>query len=237
MTTRPSIPGRLALAALLLGVTTGIAGASASGQSNADPQKAHRSDPAANMTGEEQLAEHERLWAEYMQKYEAWLAEVVAGDMDFSKVERVELQLFSEAPRGSLKDAVRDARLIVVATVDRVEFLPSATTIVHLRVGMTLKGPTVPQLAVLQPGGPQPGGPDWQGVVLAQSLAEPLLLPGDSALLLLDHDGAQYHIQAHTGELRIDNLQVNALDTHPASSRLDGRTLGEVIDMILAEVD
>jgi hypothetical protein len=180
------------------------------------------------------LADHEKKWNAYLEKYESWLADVNSQNLDFRSVERVRLEGMFEAPHGSLREAAKHASLIVLATVDRVEFAPSLTAKVHLRVEKTLKGVATPELVVIQQGGPQPHDQDWQGIVLAESDVAPLLLPGDRALLFLDQDGGQYYVQAHTGELRIANDHVTALKTHPARASLDGKTVSEATELVLA---
>jgi len=231
---RLPIPGRLILASLMLGIIPGIMVASA-----AEPldQRAERSDPAANMSAEQQEADHDRVWEAYQEKFAAWLTTATSGTTNFSTLARVDLQLLTDPPMQTLREAVRDADIIVVATVESVDFLPSHTAVVHLHVDRSLKGAADSDLTILQPGGPQPAGPDWRGMVLAQSDAEPLLLPGDRAILLIGDGGVHKYVQPHTGELRIDGNRVTPLDTNHARASIDGKTLSEVILLLLAEMN
>lgn len=236
MRTSFSISRRLAVAAVLVGIVPGVVLASSGVATEASPDKERRSDPAASMSEAEQVADHERQWATYQASYGSWLASV-ASDLDFTTVERVELLALPEAPPGSLSEAVQQASLIVVATVEAVQFLPSLTTVADLRVEQTLKGLPLPRLTIVQAGGPLPRDADWDEAVLAEATATPILLTGDRALLLLNHDGTQHYVQSLTGELRIIDNRVTALDGHPAKAQIDGKALADVVDMVLAELN
>lgn len=225
-----SVPSRLILAAALVGIIPGVAIAGvAAEQLN---EKVDRQDPAANMDAEEQEADHDRLWAEYQKNFAAWLVHATSTDVDFSTLERVELQALVAPPSGTFSDAIVAADHIVVGTIDNVEFLPNQLAQVHVRVEETLKGSADQALTVIQAGGPQPATADWEGMVLAELISDPLLLPGDRAVLLIDTVGQDSYVQAHTGQLRISGDTIAALQSNPSESVLAGRSLEEVLTEI-----
>jgi hypothetical protein len=200
-------------------------------------QRLGRTDPARNMTAEEQEADHERIWLEYQARFSAWLPVTAAAVRDHLRsLDRVDLMALTEPPRESLSAAVSDADLVVIATAMSITFLPDQTTEVQLSVEQRLKGAMTGNLLIVLPGGLQPAGPDWTNAVLAESDATPLLLPGDRGIFLLQRVGNRYHVQSHTGEMRISGGRVSVLDTNPARTSVDGLPLDEVADLLRSMV-
>lgn len=167
--------------------------------------RAGRSDPAASLSEAEQIQSHERGWAEFQARYEKWLSDTLANRKDFSGVLRVELNALVGNPPTSLDEAVALADEIVVARVEGVDFLAEAVTVVHLQVVEVAKGSPPQHIDIVQAGGPMPAHEDWTGIVLAQVGADPLLLPQDSALLLIDSTDGRRAIVPFVGQFRIVN--------------------------------
>ena len=104
---------------------------------------------------------------------------------DASKLQWVGIMALADDPVYTFDDAVRYADLIVVGTVKRADFgfkgLVGATRLV-VQPSEVLMGSRPKELIVLQMGGPMIQG---NQEVLAQAEADPILLPGDRALLFL----------------------------------------------------
>ncbi|MBI2776287.1 MAG: hypothetical protein HYX57_03320 [Chloroflexi bacterium] len=188
----------------------------------------------AGKSDAEKAKEFEQGRQAFQAKYEAWLADFVAQGRDPRKLQRVEMLATALDPQLDLSAAVAKASAIVAARVDSVEFLPSATSIVTLSVTQTAKGDSVKTIRILQAGGPAPD-PNWGEDTLSFAESDPLLLPGDEAVLFLegpDSDGI-YSVQSFTGSYAIKDGRPRALEGNPFAGQVDALT----VDAFLAEVE
>jgi len=112
----------------------------------------------------------------------------------------VHASILTEAPEPTLTDAARAADQIAVGEVTDVDFKVEGVSVVSFHIsrrigpasGKALTGPD--EITILQAGGPEPADADWHGMVLSEAEADPLLLPGDRALLFLRADGSRYYV-------------------------------------------
>lgn len=162
--------------------------------------------PYAGLSDAQQQALEQQQQKEFEAHYRAWLSTLDYNHMDLHGLPRVP----STADVGpgqelSLHDAVAHADMIVIGTVSGFHPRPFSGIETTLSVDRVLKGPPTPTITVIQSGALQPT-PDWSGVFIVQPVEEPLLLPGDRAVLLIQTapDGT-FYIQSGTGFYQVVN--------------------------------
>ncbi|MEO8207581.1 MAG: hypothetical protein ABI598_01005 [Chloroflexota bacterium] len=188
----------------------------------------------AGKSDEEKAKEYEQGRQAFQAKYEAWLADFVAQGRDPRKLQRVEMLATPVDPQPDLATAVATASTVVAARVDSIEFRPSATSIVTMSVTQAAKGDPAKTIRILQVGGPAPDPSSGEGT-LSFAESDPLLLPGDEAVLFLegpDSDGI-YSVQSFTGSYAIKAGHVTALAGNPFAGQVDSLSL----DAFLAKVE
>lgn len=215
---------------ILIGCLTAGAGAAAV-MSAAGPHKP-RPSPAAGLT-DQQLA---AIVAQAHARNARYLHDFVAQRRDPRSLPVIEVPTYAPPPR-TLKLALSQATLVVRATVRTVTFqtspgggLPLATATVD--VLQTAKGRSAPVLTVLQLGGPVAEG---TGGALAQLDTDPLLLPGDDVLLLLQPSLATpglYRTVTGAGVNTITNGTVRAQHGNPFGAQITGRSVPDLLTAI-----
>ncbi|MHB8324045.1 MAG: hypothetical protein ACYDHB_06410 [Candidatus Dormibacteria bacterium] len=135
----------------------------------------------------------------------------------------------------TLEQAVASAEYIVVGRATAIKPTPFSGTLVTLAVTERLKGPSVQEVTIVQPGGLQPTS-DWAGVVIASAPQDPLLLPGQEALLFLTRaeESTNFTVQPVTGIYPISGGSVEAALGNPFAPEVSGRALAAVKGQIAA---
>jgi hypothetical protein len=188
----------------------------------------------AGKSDKQRASEYEQGRQAFQAKYDAWLADFVGKGRDARTLQRVEMLVTPVAPEPDLATAVGAASVVVAARVDSVEFRPSATAVVTLTVTHTAKGNPTTSIRILQAGGPMPDA-SWGEGTLGFAASDPLLLPGDEAILFLegpDSDGI-YSVQSYTGSYGITGGRLTALEGNPFAGQVDVLS----VDAFLAEVE
>jgi hypothetical protein len=208
---------------ILIGCLTVGAGAGAA-MSAAGPHKPQPS-PGASLT-DRQL---EAIVAQAHARNVRYLHEFVAQRRDPHTLPVIEVQTFAPAPL-TMKQALSQATVVVHARVRTVTFqaspgggMPLAAATVD--VLQTAKGRPAPTVTVLQLGGPVAEG---AGGALAQLDTDPLLLPGDDVLLLLQPSPAAagvYRTVTGAGVNKITGGIVRAQDGNPFGAQITGRSV------------
>lgn len=212
---------------ILLGCLT-IGAAAASAMSTAGPHKPQPS-PRAGLAGQQLAA----IVAQAHARNARYLHDFVAQRRDPRSLPVIEVQTFAPAPL-TLKQALSQATLVVHATVRTVTFqanpgggMPLATATVD--VLQVAKGRPAPVLTVLQLGGPVAEG---TGGALAQLDTDPLLLPGDDVLLLLQPSPAApgpYRTVYGAGVNKIISKTARAQDGNPFGAQITGRSVPDLL--------
>jgi hypothetical protein len=213
---------------ILLGVAAyGLASSFQSEEYAGDPTQ----DPCYEKSDDECEALIQESEADFWAQMETWLAEINAKDLDIGSLPTAEMNGdYALPPETNLSDASARADAIVIGKVADVTFLPRWETQVQLVIETALKGELSGEIVVTQPGGPEPY-PDWESMRLATAPANPLLLPGERAFLLLEYDDAAetFYVLPWTGQYQIDHEGlVSPLDTNPFASSVDGLTESEM---------
>lgn len=183
---------------------------------------------------EDRAKEYEQGRQAFQTKYEAWLADFVAQGRDPRNLQRAEMLATPVDPEPDLATAVAKASAVVAVHVDSVEFRPSATSIVTLSVSKSAKGDPAKTIRILQAGGPAPDS-SWGEGTLSFADSDPLLLPGDEAVLFLEGPDSNgiYSVQSFTGSYAIKDGQLTALEGNPFAGQVELLS----VDAFLAEVE
>jgi hypothetical protein len=226
--------GRLEVAAVLATLLGGFVLALQVG--GAGPYKAVPVDPEASLSPAQRDALHAGAHAEN----DAYLKAFVAAGRDPGTLSVIEIETYAAVPT-TLAGAAAAADLIVEGTVTKVDFavnpsggMPLATA--TLQVGKTLKGsPPANPLTVMQLGGPvaQDGGG-----AMAELDVDPLLLPGDHAVVLLSWSSeGTYRTVPGTGVVAILPAGWVAVDNgSPNADSINGLTLTDFERMLTASI-
>lgn len=208
---------------ILIGCLAAGAGATAA-MSTAGPHKPQPS-PQASLT-DQQL---EAIVAQAHARNARYLHDFVAQRRNPHSLPVIEVQTYAPPPL-TMMQALSQATLIVHAKVRTVTFqtspgggMPLATATVD--VLQTAKGRSAPVVTVLQLGGPVAEG---TGGALAQLDTDPLLLPGDDVLLLLQPSPAApglYRTVNGAGVNKITDGTVRAQDGNPFGAQITGRSV------------
>ncbi|MCI0344357.1 MAG: hypothetical protein L0221_02785 [Chloroflexi bacterium] len=186
------------------------------------------------MSEVEQQASHDEVWARYTEKYAIWLAALKASGLDWASLPRTELQDLRSPPRDSFAEALIASDIAVVGVVESVEFNPSMTSTVVLRVSSVLRGTAAEFISLRQAGGPQPADESWTNAVLVESRTEPLLLPGDGVLLLLEEQQGVQFIQPTSGFFRVEGGVIRPLASNPDAAALEGLEVDSLARLVQA---
>lgn len=175
---------------------------------------------------------------EFETRLSQWLAQFNSPDADLSSLPKVPLSADYPPPYPTLAEAAKAADAIVVGTAQGVSFEPQWQASVTISVQQVIKGAPPATLTLRQGGGPQPYL-DWTSAVLAVADADPLLLPGDRALLFLKAGAVtgSYEAQPWTGHYRVsDGGKVSALPQNPFASDVEGLSLNALAAKVQAAV-
>jgi hypothetical protein len=220
--------------------------------------QAYNSDPKVPTLDPTQIAEKDaRQQATIRQSKEAyaqWLEEFKNSGVNPVSLAWSELGGFYAPGPNSIDEAVREAKLIAKGMATRVEFRvvgSSPQSVVTFRVDEVLAGQAEASIRLIFGGAPIPG-PDTKNLADARIgyyAVEPLLLPGEEAILLL----RQHHIEpdaysglAWTGINRIQGgvVKANIVEGESISSLahstlrtlFNGRPAAEVVELLKAAI-
>ncbi|MGH9268169.1 MAG: hypothetical protein ACRD0D_08320 [Acidimicrobiales bacterium] len=184
--------------------------------------------------------------AEFSRRYRTWLAEQNGLDLDLRRLPRGELaaSYFVPTDRPDFATAVRRAEVVVLGVVEDIEFqagrgdestFPSPYVVVRMRVAASTKGAWPGTVVEFAQAGALWPAPDWSPK-LAFGIDNPLLLPGDRALVLLergaDYPGHPYYVPGFTGQFSIDATgRAKAVNFNPFAAEVDGMPEARLLAM------
>jgi hypothetical protein len=187
------------------------------------------------MTDTQRQAFEQQVEQAWEARYTAWFQTLDVTGVDLHALPRYPQLGDLVSPQAtSLPAAVATADVIVVADVSSITATPFAGTDTTFSVERTLKGAPMTTVVVNQAGGPRPTL-DWTGMTIADGVGEPLLLPGDRAVLMLQKlDATRYEIQNITGWNAVVSGLVHASNLSPFANTINGQTLATFIAEIQA---
>jgi hypothetical protein len=215
------LPAGLVIAAVILaavgsnGGITGITGG-----------KHPVADPDAGLTVDERLARHTAERLEFEKRITAWFESFDPASVDLRSLEHHERLSSYDDPAKDLDEAVSIADAIIVGSVVEVRFDRDGA-VVTLDVDQALKGGPVMGTAVIRQASGVWPTPDWKGVFIVDAPNDPLLLPGERVVLLLNRissPGADFEVQSVTGHYRIASQAIIALEANPFRSLVHGES-------------
>jgi hypothetical protein len=205
-----------------LGAVSGLVGATVLGAmaigaiASADKKPP---DPWAGLTDAERQYEVDRVYAQQAQ----FIRDFQSSGGDARSLPHEAAEGFGAGPE-SLVKAVQESSVIVIGTVRQTEFEPVegqwlGRASVSLDISRTLKGEPAQVLILHQAGAPAPSAE--RGAVLQEIDVAPVLLPGDSVLLMLEQtdDGSLAPI-AGSGIVYIVDAHAQPLPRNPFGSTL-----------------
>jgi hypothetical protein len=233
----------LGICALLAIVAVGAAGAKAATTSSA--AKAPNPNTEAGLTDAQRNAIYQNNSLQWEQKLQTWYANLDTSKLgDLHNLRRGEMMAdFVQTPAPSLQLAVAKADVVATVTVTSIRSMllstdpsvpPLTVTYVTARVESHDKG-SLPNTVMFRQNGGLVPTPDWSGVEISDAATEPILLPGDRVILLLNSDSVtasskayiagQYLIEPWTGEYKLDaNDKVVPLDQNPFKVQVAGES-------------
>jgi hypothetical protein len=219
----------VAIAALVVVTSLSYFGASEALQDRSE-------DPCAGKNDAECEALINQRRAEFDRRYPIWLERVQRQPLDLRSLPQGSDTVEWGLPLPDLPSAVRESEAIAQVQAVDVHFVPFSAE-VTVKVERVVKG-TLPsdlairQIAALYPGG---DGDEWELSSLSVDDAEPLLFPGDRALLFLDLSDGAYMPQPRTGHYRINaENRLEALPSNPFGALAHGKPLEEFLGVVEA---
>jgi hypothetical protein len=233
---------RFRVAGIAIGAVTGLALAAGVYAVTANLQtEESKGEPAQNPCYGLSDSECHALITDSEKQFEArlaaWLAEFNSKDIDLRALPTAPLNATYGPTYTDLDSAIGAADVIVLGVAKSVKFEPQWAS-VTLLVEQALKGSPAAEITIRQGGGPEPY-PDWDSVVLGIAEADPLLFPGDRALLFLNYGDLEktYEVQPVSGHYRLDaHSKVAPLELNPFAVSLDGLALEDFLTTIEAIV-
>jgi len=175
--------------------------------------------PDRGLTDAQRALRYSQSGSAFEARYISWLEHLDVGRLAFGELPRTSiLGTAVPAQAHTLEQAVAGAEYIIVGTE-------------------TLKGHAVQEVTIVQPGGLQPTS-DWKGVIIASAPQDPLLLPGQEALLFLTRaaGSTNFTVQPVTGIYPISGGSVEAALGIPFAPEVSGRALAAVKGQIAARL-
>jgi hypothetical protein len=194
--------------------------------------------PDRGLTDAQRALRYSQSGSAFEARYISWLEHLDVGRLAFGELPRTSiLGTAVPAQAHTLEQAVAGAEYIIVGTARAIKPTPFSGTLVTLAVTETLKGHAVQEVTIVQPGGLQPTS-DWKGVIIASAPQDPLLLPGQEALLFLTRaaGSTNFTVQPVTGIYPISGGSVEAALGIPFAPEVSGRALAAVKGQIAARL-
>ncbi len=192
--------------------------------------------PDAGLSDAERLAKYERLREEFQLDYAAWVecVSTILDTVDLRSVPTYSITIDFANGQGSLVDAVAKAELVVLGKVIGFSPIARGGTLTTVAVDQTLKGSPESTVTYMQGSQISPAE-DWSGITVSEAPNEGLLVPGDRAVLLLQHnDDVGYYVQNVTGWYRVVDGAVKANYFNEWGASVEGKTEAEFVEMIKA---
>lgn len=213
-------------------------------------------DPDANLSAAERDAKYQSLQAGYDVRYAAWLQSDAARSLDLSTLKHEATMAVYPPGAENLDDAVDAADIAVEGTVTKTTFIPYGT-ITEFTVNQVPKGDVTGTIMVLQQGSAlYAHGKNFEEPYIGDGDAQPLLIEGDQAVLLLDpatpqaqamvseasaRYGAQsitsatplYTIQPYSGQYKVEQGKVKTVKGSKVKD-VEGKSKKELVDRIAA---
>jgi len=211
----------VAVVGLILGVTTLTSFGESGSKGIPFP-----TNPDVGLTDAERDAQYQAASKEFDAKFDLWLRDFMVSETDPWSLPTNEISALFVEGQPSLEAATKDADVIGFGIVRSVEFTPYVAT-VRFDLTDAIKG-NAGSVAISQSGGPYPSQ-DWKTAQLAIAPNDPLLRPGQRALLFLKINSASGHhyVQSYTGHYEIVDGKVLALQGNPFTTAMDGKTEAE----------
>lgn len=172
-----------------------------------------------------------------------WATGYLRSPHDYRALARTSYMAAYAAPPATLENAVSAASAVVVGRVTGVDFtcdraLGGMVSQVTLRVAASAKGAAAEdsEIRFTQYGGPVMDFATG-GVRLAQHDPDPLLLPGDEAVLFLQSEGTAptgLTAEYFTGQYRLADSVIQPVEGNPFAPEVDGLTRDTFLDTIAA---
>jgi len=204
------------------------------GQTLPDRQPDPSQDPCSGLSDEECDGLVSKSREDFWARLPGWIEDFNTSSVDPRALPKAALNSRSDEPRPDLASAVADTDIVVLGKAMGIRFEGTGDALIAFSVERSAKGPDLAEVSVLQNGGPQPY-PDWTSPTLGIDESNPLLLPGDRALLFLyyDESDGQYQIQPWTGHYQVDaEGTLSALEGNPFAASAAGRRAEEFLSTI-----
>jgi hypothetical protein len=183
-----------------------------------------------NLTGDERDAYYRAIFDGWQRNLGAWLDSSCVTDLDPRHIERQQTDgEYGRVHEATFVKAVDAAHLVVQGTVRSIKFVPFGT-LTEFAVERTAKGADQKLIWVLQLSALHPKAGFKSGYI-GDQVGQPILLPGDEAVLLLSNytratseypglakDKIYYRIRLWSGQYTIKNGKVRKVD----GSRIKG---------------
>jgi hypothetical protein len=168
--------------------------------------------------------------------YAAWVATLDPTTLPYSTLPHTGMQADFGPPTGnSLSEAKAGATLIVSGTVLSISPQTSFATKVTIAVTQVLKGQSGNTITITQASHLEPldnSQDQWQGVLIVDAYAAPLLLPGDSVFLFLKSYPQGLGQEIITGTYYVRLGQIQALQLNPFASQVNGQSPSDFVTAI-----
>jgi hypothetical protein len=204
-----------------------------SGGQSEDSKGDQIQDPCLNLSDEECMALQQKMSADFDARLAAWVTDFNDDDLDLRSLRKGESSADYAPPLETLEASVNEAEVILVGTANTVSF-EGYYAFVVVDIEQTLKGSVSKEITFVQGGGPRPD-PEWKRATLVEAPADPLLLPGDQAVLFLRYypEPGWYEAQPWTGQYRLnEDGTISANEFNPFRREVDGLILDEFLDLI-----
>ena len=197
----------------LLGITAALAGG---GMKSPSP------DPDQGLTDAQRLQARQAIQDQFDQRVALWKRGLDTKAIAWDSVLHSDLNASYLPPIATLSDAKAKADLIVVVSGTSVTIAGDGGTVVTATVEKVLKGSAPTSLKIREAGGPMPTS-DWKGVMIADALDAPILLPKHRAILFLMRSGdGTFTIQSFTGMYELKGGHVIPLQLNPFGESVRG---------------
>lgn len=193
-------------------------------------------DPDAGRPEPERRAAQEANSKAFFARYESWIAEQNANEVDWGKLPAYDLLASYAGPSLTLADAVARAERWVSGEVQRLTFLATGSTEVELLVEQGSADAPGSVLIVEFPGGLYPDE-NW-APTLGIAEAAPLVFKGDKVTLLLERDPSTSVLtpEMWTGVyLESVDGRIDALDENPFAGRVETGTADAFVQSVMKE--
>jgi hypothetical protein len=189
------------------------------------------------LTDSQRDALHQKGWNDFVTRYTQWIKGLNLASIDLRSLPRGETTGALVPPEPTLTAAVKQADRIVLGTVTTINPTAFQGTPTTIAVQAMIKGAPASTLMYSQEGGLRPTL-DWKGITIADGPDEPLLLPGDSAVLLLrwSSSTSTYYVESGTGWYQVVDGAIRTDRYNPFASTVNGLSEAAFVQRLTAAV-